>query len=613
MTDDPIQLTRRKLLASTGAIGLASAGAGLGTTAYFSDEESFTDNSFAAGELDLVVDYFTDREQGATGTAQQGQIDGTPGTYSYTLSDVKPGDSGTLVFCPKLVDNDGWLWVGSDGVTDYENGQPGPEAAVDASGGGTIGTPNDGESAGELSDAIEIDLSYCSDVSINGDQVSVGTTIRPFNNRDDYDLAALGKDLETGVLLDGDASGATADPYPGSPDDDTQTGPCLCVEWELPADIGNEVQTDAAEIDFTFVALQARHNADPPNPFVDSTVGQGSGFDYNSIQTAVDDAATGDVISVAAGTYLEQVTVDTQGVTLVAASGATPTIDGDDASPAVSVAADGVTVDGFEITNPGQLLGIKVQPGIDDVTICNNRIFDVGPTGTLGVSGIVVGQGDHRNVTIVDNVIEDLFQEDDGSFATLNGILFDTAGSGETITDTTVARNTIRNLASTTAPLGVVVQHEVANFLLSDNEITDLTADNSLGAGSFTTFAQGLSIDSPATATFDIVGNTIQNVESANGFFGEDIKVESSADVSGITVSGNNLLSAIGLNNANGANPTIDAEHNWWGDAGGPLVIQNNEDDGDVPTGSGQVDLDTVTESAVTQNVDFDPFATSPL
>jgi len=58
MTDkanNSIGLSRRKMLAGLGAIGVASAGAGLGTTAYFSDQESFEGNTITAGELDLSV------------------------------------------------------------------------------------------------------------------------------------------------------------------------------------------------------------------------------------------------------------------------------------------------------------------------------------------------------------------------------------------------------------------------------------------------------------------------------------------------------------------------------------------------------------------------------
>src|SRR6056297_801410 len=50
-------LTRRKMLAGLGAVGVASAGAGLGTSAFFSDRESFANNELVAGELDLLVDW----------------------------------------------------------------------------------------------------------------------------------------------------------------------------------------------------------------------------------------------------------------------------------------------------------------------------------------------------------------------------------------------------------------------------------------------------------------------------------------------------------------------------------------------------------------------------
>ncbi|MEZ3117177.1 VWA domain-containing protein [Halobaculum sp. MBLA0147] len=56
-TDGRIALSRRNVLAGLGTIGAASAGAGLGTSAYFSDTEEFTGNSLTAGSLDLKVDW----------------------------------------------------------------------------------------------------------------------------------------------------------------------------------------------------------------------------------------------------------------------------------------------------------------------------------------------------------------------------------------------------------------------------------------------------------------------------------------------------------------------------------------------------------------------------
>jgi len=56
MSND-FELSRRKALAALGSIGVASAGAGLGTSAYFSDQETFENNRLVAGELDLKVDW----------------------------------------------------------------------------------------------------------------------------------------------------------------------------------------------------------------------------------------------------------------------------------------------------------------------------------------------------------------------------------------------------------------------------------------------------------------------------------------------------------------------------------------------------------------------------
>jgi predicted ribosomally synthesized peptide with SipW-like signal peptide len=56
MTED-FELSRRKALAALGTIGVASAGAGLGTSAYFSDQETFENNQLTAGTLDMKVDW----------------------------------------------------------------------------------------------------------------------------------------------------------------------------------------------------------------------------------------------------------------------------------------------------------------------------------------------------------------------------------------------------------------------------------------------------------------------------------------------------------------------------------------------------------------------------
>jgi predicted ribosomally synthesized peptide with SipW-like signal peptide len=59
MTDEHrrYRLSRRKVLAGLGTVGAASAAAGLGTTAYLSDTETFADNSLQAGAMDARLDW----------------------------------------------------------------------------------------------------------------------------------------------------------------------------------------------------------------------------------------------------------------------------------------------------------------------------------------------------------------------------------------------------------------------------------------------------------------------------------------------------------------------------------------------------------------------------
>jgi hypothetical protein len=63
--NDRIELSRRKIPGGTGAIGIAGLGAGLGTTALFSNGEQFANNQLVAGELDIKVGweehYFRDQ------------------------------------------------------------------------------------------------------------------------------------------------------------------------------------------------------------------------------------------------------------------------------------------------------------------------------------------------------------------------------------------------------------------------------------------------------------------------------------------------------------------------------------------------------------------------
>ncbi|ELZ38404.1 von Willebrand factor type A [Halorubrum saccharovorum DSM 1137] len=179
MTDDKLTaLTRRKLLSGLGAVGVASAGAGLGTTAFFNDREGFEGNTLSAGAFELRMDwqqsYYTglpgqdpddhttwapvnaypdldgdDRQDPiyaryqltedptllglpanadpeAIEAAYRGQFasfEGTDGSGNHEfvgpvidLDDVKPGDRGEITISKHVFDNPGYLWLNAGGV-----------------------------------------------------------------------------------------------------------------------------------------------------------------------------------------------------------------------------------------------------------------------------------------------------------------------------------------------------------------------------------------------------------------------------------------------------------------------------------------------------------------
>jgi len=190
MADRNIELTRRKILASAGAVGAAGVGAGLGTSALFSDEETFVNNQLVAGELDMKVSwdvhYFRDDagsdlgyflgededppEEGAgyptssedpmfavedgnvtdfmsatrTGRHPPGglnegedpctELADVPDDLEapiIDLDDVKPGDFGEVTFDFSLCDNPGYVWMTGSLSEEGENGVNEPEGAAD--------------------------------------------------------------------------------------------------------------------------------------------------------------------------------------------------------------------------------------------------------------------------------------------------------------------------------------------------------------------------------------------------------------------------------------------------------------------------------------------------
>ncbi|MFC6752966.1 SipW-dependent-type signal peptide-containing protein [Halorubrum tibetense] len=118
MDNDKIGLSRRKMLVGLGAVGVASAGAGLGTTAFFSDEESFQDNTITAGQFELMVSQTTHMvDQDGIGPDEQtfdDMVDDSDRDFAegfLDITDAKPGDSYKYCWDPCVKYNPGYIQI----------------------------------------------------------------------------------------------------------------------------------------------------------------------------------------------------------------------------------------------------------------------------------------------------------------------------------------------------------------------------------------------------------------------------------------------------------------------------------------------------------------------
>jgi len=207
--NDERVLSRRTVLGGIGAVGLASAGAGLGTSAYFNDTESFSGNTLTAGKLDLKVDWqqtyfgasesseFVNAHPDHDGDGEQSiVVDDVVHAYSdddrnvvdyltcanldesyeadfgdqdhlVSLSDVKPGDWGEVTFSLHLCDNPAYLWMQAANVAESGGANPEPEQVAEG----------DAENSADLADAIDVRMWYDEDCDNRLNRADIMLTI----------------------------------------------------------------------------------------------------------------------------------------------------------------------------------------------------------------------------------------------------------------------------------------------------------------------------------------------------------------------------------------------------------------------------------------------------
>lgn len=282
MTDKRlIELSRRKILAGLGAVGAAGAAAGLGTTALFSDEEAFENNTITAGTTNLkvtlgVVDADADDGSGGNPTVtfdpDPKTADGSVKT-GIDINDMKPGDAVIVRVTVEIEDNPMYVSVEATDATDSEN-RPNPEP--EPSPGPDSGT--DGlQGEGDLDNKLDATLGWDSDRSNLHDN-SLEGSIEPESGFDGTKSATdLIEALQTGFVYRGrngeggsppgghGESGADLTRIGGDASDSNVDREQVThfIKFELPTSVGNVVQGDSLSWDLVWEAEQVRNNPDP--------------------------------------------------------------------------------------------------------------------------------------------------------------------------------------------------------------------------------------------------------------------------------------------------------------------------------------------------------------
>jgi predicted ribosomally synthesized peptide with SipW-like signal peptide len=285
----------RRIILSLGAITFVAAAAITASGAFFSDQETSSGNTFAAGSLVLTVDdvqhyaglvcvanveggghhWIQDTTIGPNPTTRSDLLntpcDGTwdpttlgPANHFFDFSDLKPGDPGENTISLHT-SNDAWACLNIGTNANNENGVNGPELAA-----GDNPSAN-GPADGEL--AQNVTLFAWKDNGSNGENIKAGDNIYEpgvgetplFGGSGVVTLPAFGATTTLPLADSTTGTGplaATSTNYiglawcVGSTTVDSGTGKITCDG----STVGNIIQTDSATSTIQFNVVQSRNN-----------------------------------------------------------------------------------------------------------------------------------------------------------------------------------------------------------------------------------------------------------------------------------------------------------------------------------------------------------------
>lgn len=238
-----------------------------------------------------------------------------------------------------------------------------------------------------------------------------------------------------------------------------------------------------------------------------------------------------------------------------------------------NITSSGVTIRGFNITNPNGTYAVQISSGISNISVKDNNINHIGTTlssGSVQAISLTAGSSGGAHFVFSGNTITNignltLVFAGSGS---AKGIYIGNSADSGVISDVTIQNNIISNVQASTAAwnagrgaYGVLVNVHGSGGYINGLVIKNNTISALEGLWSHAIGLEGNTLN--AVVTYNDISNLIDHKSPSDAV---GVNVEDNPSVSFVTINQNNFTPNVALGIQNTTGTDVNGQNNWWGD-----------------------------------------------